>query len=499
MRTQSDDVYLKTVDRALEMLLQFNEEHPEWSSSELATALDLHRSVVYRSLMTLERRGFVQRVDGSGRFRLGPKLLELGNVVLSDIDLRQAAHPEMVRLARETGESVFLTVVSGDESVCIDRVDTSQPVRVTLDIGGRYPLHAGASNKLLLAYLPAETRREIIARGLPAYTSNTITDPDILERDLALIRRQGWVFTVGELTPEVAAIGVPVRDSNRELVAALSIAGPVSRFQQERLPQLLEATRRAAENVSRQLLAWHTPPSAAPQGGLPQTKIGLIRVLSTDDKALLNNHGRLLQEFIKDPDVAVISRCIEGHPKGLWNEDEEREAVPKIVRLGQQMVTEAGVDVLLISCAADPGVAELRQVVTVPVIGAGSASAQVAGALGKPVGGLSITDWILPPIAEVLGDQLVAWDKPDLVKTTLDLMSESGQARFVEAGERLISRGAEVILLACTGFSTIRAAPFLEERLGVPVIDPVISAGMVAYYAAAGNRSDQARASGNPG
>jgi Asp/Glu/hydantoin racemase len=217
-------------------------------------------------------------------------------------------------------------------------------------------------------------------------------------------------------------------------------------------------------------------------------KIGLIRVLSTDDVELLNRHGRLLEEFIGRPDFQVISRCIEGHPQGLWDDEEIRKAVPKIVRLGQEMEQWDGVDALLVSCAADPGVAELREAVGVPVVGAGSASAAVALSLGRPVGSLGITDWVLPPVAGVLGSRLVGWETPEGVKTTLDLMSEQGQERFVEAGERLKQQGAEVVLLACTGFSTVGAAPLLEERLGLPVIDPLISAGLIAYYAAGGGK-----------
>lgn len=482
--SQSDDGYLKTVDRALEVLLQFDEKHPEWSSSELADVIGQHRSVVYRSLVTLERRGFVTRVNQGSRFRLGPKLVELGNVYLSGIDLRQVARPVMTDLSRRTNESVFLTAVSGDESVCIDKIESSQKVRVTLDIGGRYPLHAGASNKLLLAYLPPETRSELIAQELPAYTPNTITDPDVLEEDLARIRRQGWTHSVGELTPGVAAIAVPVRNSTGEVVAALSIAGLASRFTDERFDQLLEATCRAAETISAQLLTWQTPERETRRNKLAETaRIGVIRVLSLSDQEKLNSHGRLIQDFIDDPELTVVSRCIEGHPQGLWNDEEVRKAVPKIVRLGQEMERQDQVGALLISCVADPGLAELRKAVTLPVIGAGSASAGVARSLGRPVGTLGITDAILAPIVEVLGDQLIGWDKPESVKTTVDLASKIGQEEIAAAGERLIAAGAEVILLACTGFSTLRIAPALKERLDIPVVDPVLAAGLVATAA----------------
>jgi IclR family KDG regulon transcriptional repressor len=253
------DAYLKTVDRALQVLLKFDPEHPEWSSSELAQSLVLHRSIVHRILTTLQRRGFVTQTGNRGRFRLGFKLVELGNVVLTTIDLRQVAHPIMARLVEETGESAFLTVVSGDESVCIDKVDSPQNIRVTLTIGGRYPLYAGGSNKILLAYLPSDSVDGLVARGLESITPGTITDPVKLKADLANIRRQGYAFSVGELTPGVAALAVPLTDSNDMVVAALSIAGLASRFGEDRLSSLIAATSRAAEDISAQLLAWQVP------------------------------------------------------------------------------------------------------------------------------------------------------------------------------------------------------------------------------------------------
>lgn len=218
-------------------------------------------------------------------------------------------------------------------------------------------------------------------------------------------------------------------------------------------------------------------------------RIGLIRVLSLEDEKGINSHGLMLEAFFGDNQVNVVSRCIKGHPKGLYNEPEVRAAIPKIVRLGQEMERDDGVQSLLVSCVADPGVPELRAASNLPVIGAGAAAAAVVLAMGKPVGALSILDDILHPIAELLGDRLVAWEVPDGVETTVDLMTMEGKERILEAGEAVRKRGAEVILLACTGFSTVRIAPFLEERLSMPVVDPVISAGLLAYYLAIGNET----------
>jgi len=260
--TKKSGASLKTVNRALDILLLFDKEHLEWSVAELSQALGLHRSIVYRTLCTFEQRGVVTRNHTGGRYRLGLKLVELANVVLASMDLRQVAHPVMERLMRETGEAAFLTVVSEDKSVCIEKVDSPQPIRSMLTIGDRSPLHAGASNKLLLAYLPADTIDELIARGLEPMTPRTITDPTQLKENLTKIRQQGWAYTVGELTPSAAAISVPLWDSNDTVVAALSIAGLASRFSEDRLALLISATCQAADEISAQLVTWHKTPTA---------------------------------------------------------------------------------------------------------------------------------------------------------------------------------------------------------------------------------------------
>lgn len=250
---------LKTLDRALELLLQFSKEHPEWSASELAQALSLHRSIVYRILKTLEQRGFVVQTGRHGRFALGLKLVELGNIVLSALDLRQIADPIMIRLVKETSESVILNVVSGDRCVCIAKVDSPNPVRAVLNVGDQSPLHTGASAKTLLAYLGNERIEQLLSQDLERITPLTITDPDRLRGDLALIRHQGWAYSAGELTPNVAAVAVPLWDSNGAVVASLSAAGLAFRFSQDRLPMLIDATCRAGASISSQLVVWHKP------------------------------------------------------------------------------------------------------------------------------------------------------------------------------------------------------------------------------------------------
>lgn len=147
-------------------------------------------------------------------------------------------------------------------------------------------------------------------------------------------------------------------------------------------------------------------------------------------------------------------------------------AIPKIVELGKRMEQE-GCKVLAISCAADPAINELRNEVSIPVIGAGSAAALSALAIGQPVGVLGITDSPPEIINNLLGDLMVGYVRPEGVTNTTDLMTSTGRKRGLEASKSLLIQGAKVILFACTGFSTIGLADLLRDELNVPIIDAV--------------------------
>lgn len=250
------DPYLKTLDRALEMLLLFAKEKPEWSASDMAQALGLHRSIVYRMLKTLEQRGFLAKTERYGHFTLGLKMVELGNIALGAIDLRQIADPYMIQLAKETSETTILSIENDGDCVCIAKIESSTPIRTVLSIGERSPLYAGAAAKSLLAYLDAEKTDRILARGLNPVTPRTITDPTRLLEDLEKIRRQGWAYSVGELAPDLAAVAAPLRDGNGVVVATLTTTGLAFRFNAKSLPMLIDATCRAAKDITDQLDVW---------------------------------------------------------------------------------------------------------------------------------------------------------------------------------------------------------------------------------------------------
>lgn len=209
-------------------------------------------------------------------------------------------------------------------------------------------------------------------------------------------------------------------------------------------------------------------------------KIGLIRVLTTQDQELLQLHGRMIESCF--PGLSVESRCIADQDEGIHDEASHAKALPKVLALGRAFAAEK-VDAVYISCAGDPGVRLLQRELAVPVVGAGTAMAHVAGAYGVPVGVLGITDDVPEEIAKILGGRIVDSLRPPQIHTTLDLFRPDAMDALAEAGCALKSKGAKLLLLACTGLATINAAPELRRRVGLPVLDPLRCAAACLWTA----------------
>lgn len=210
-------------------------------------------------------------------------------------------------------------------------------------------------------------------------------------------------------------------------------------------------------------------------------KVGLIRVLTTEDEELLNRHGKVLME--KFPMLEVESRCIPDQYEGIHSHELEAQAVPKIVELAKQFRDK---DMILISCADDPGVAEVRKALPgMPVTGGGETTVALATKYGEKIAVLGIVDYAPKAYLRMIPDKLIAVGKPDGVDSTLDLMTPEGRKSCIRKAKELKELGAEVIALGCTGLNTIGIAEEIEEATGLPVIDPVLAQGVFAAFEAA--------------
>lgn len=204
--------------------------------------------------------------------------------------------------------------------------------------------------------------------------------------------------------------------------------------------------------------------------------LGIIRVITLSDADAVATHGNLVARKFGLP---VVSECIPDQPDGIYDDASEALAVPKIVDLARRLEAR-GCGMIGISCAADPALDEVRAVVRVPVIGAGSAAGHVARAASEKIGVLTILDDTPPRLRQLLGDAYVGVDRPSGVRTTLDLQTEAGRSAALAAAGRLIERGADTIVLGCTGFATMGFATVLRGHFGIGFVDPIIALGACA-------------------
>ena len=233
---------VQTVDRALQLLLTFDSEGQELGVTELAARVGVHKSTASRLAATLAARGFLERAPGSEAFRLGLELSRLGLLAGAGRDLVELALPAMERLAEETGETVNLAVLDGDEAVNVAQVEGRHIIGVGAWTGRRTELHCTANGKVLLAF----SDREPPGSPLQRYTGQTITSLRELRRQLELARRRGWASAVDELEMGLHAVAAPVLDGLGRCRAALSVSGPSYRLPVERLPEIAVACTAAA-------------------------------------------------------------------------------------------------------------------------------------------------------------------------------------------------------------------------------------------------------------
>lgn len=205
-------------------------------------------------------------------------------------------------------------------------------------------------------------------------------------------------------------------------------------------------------------------------------KVGLIRVLTCEAPVLYAHQKQILEKF---PDLEVETKCILDQPEGIHSPQMCREAIPKIVETAKSF---QNVDMILVSCADDPGVEEVRRALPdIPVTGGGETAVALALRYGFPVGVLGITDYAPAAYERLLKGRMIL-EKPCGVNSTLDLMTPEGREQVLNSGMRLKEQGAKVIALACTGLATIGIAEELEKKTSLPVIDPVLAEGLFAYY-----------------
>lgn len=234
--------------RLLDFLLQFNEKQPIRTAADLSQSTGVPASTTYRYLSLLRSYGLVEEVE-HGAYRLTPRFIPLARAAQAGhAELIDLAHPVIDRLAHETGETTLLIRNIGWSAVCVDRVESPQPVRLSFDPGEAMPLHAGSAAKVLLAAMTPE-ERDTYAQGLNASraTADKMSLPT--DEELDAIRQAGWAESFGEVDENIWGASAAVEDGNA-VVGALGIAGPLFRLDEPTRSTIIRHVRAGAVEIS---------------------------------------------------------------------------------------------------------------------------------------------------------------------------------------------------------------------------------------------------------
>jgi IclR family acetate operon transcriptional repressor len=250
----SDRSGVQAIDRAVAILRCFGAGAPELGISEIARATGLATSTTHRLLAALQHNRLV-RQTAHRRYALGPLFVQLAGGAAAPTTLRDLALGPMRELRDRTDETVGLheLLPSGERAV-IDQVESRQALRRTYtEMGEPIPLTYGAPGKVLLAFVPHAVREKALAEPIDQVTETTITDPDVLRRQLDEVREAGYAMSFAERTPGIHTVAAPIFGHADRVVGCLSLSGPQTRMPRPRMDELAEPVSSTAWTVSQAL------------------------------------------------------------------------------------------------------------------------------------------------------------------------------------------------------------------------------------------------------
>lgn len=247
--------------RVAEVLLQFLSGPEYLGVSTIARELGLSKAVVHRILRSLVDRGLLELDPVTRAYRLGAAAAALGARALRDAKLRPVALPELRELQKLTGETTTISTRVPEGRVYLDQVVSEKEIKMTVELGRRYPLHAGSSGRAIMAFLPPSEQETLLAGNLESLTPDTIVEASKLRSLLCTVHATGIAESAGERQIGAASLAAPIFDLDGQPIGALSVCGPLSRFTDEVREKFAPLVARSADTVSR-ALGWH--------GGLPE-------------------------------------------------------------------------------------------------------------------------------------------------------------------------------------------------------------------------------------
>lgn len=241
------------VRRALTLLDVIGQADSPLPLGDVAGVSGIGKSTSLRLLAALKDYQLIEQEHGTGRYRLGLKVLSLGQKYLADLDLRAVAAPHLRELADRTQETVHLVVFDFPDVVYVDKVDSARAVRMFSTVGSRMPAYCTGVGKAALAASSESVVDAVIAAGLARRTPQTITTAAALKADLAKVRRRGWALDDEENEREIRCVAAAVRDHSDVVAAAVSVSAPAARLTRAAATKLGPVVRTTADAISAQL------------------------------------------------------------------------------------------------------------------------------------------------------------------------------------------------------------------------------------------------------
>jgi DNA-binding IclR family transcriptional regulator len=223
--------------------------------TEIAERTRLPKSTAARLLAALASEGVVEQLSGDTRWRLGSRLAALAGSARATRGLVAVAHPQLVDLAKHTGEAAGLGVRDGSTVHYVDQVDSPNPVQVRDWTGTRVPMHAVSSGQIFLAFMASPAVARFLASPLESFTKRTITNASGLLERLQAVRRDGFAWVRDEFADGITSVAAPIADAGGEIVAAVHVHGPTYRFPGKRESDVTQAVVAAAARIGERLRA----------------------------------------------------------------------------------------------------------------------------------------------------------------------------------------------------------------------------------------------------
>ncbi|MBM7551607.1 IclR family transcriptional regulator [Thalassobacillus pellis] len=245
---------IQSVDRALAILNLFDEYSPELKITEISDRMHLNKSTIHSLLKTLQKHHYIEQNTENGKYRLGMKLFERGNIVIHNLDIRTTAKRHLIDLSMKTGHTINLVILDGKEGVYIDKVEGSSGTILYSRIGRRIPVHCSAVGKVLVAF----KKEEELNRILESYDyikqpPNTITNEKAFREELDQVKRQGYGYEKEENEPGVCCFAVPVKDHMNQVIAAISLSMPSARLHMEDEETIVAQLKMTGDQISAQM------------------------------------------------------------------------------------------------------------------------------------------------------------------------------------------------------------------------------------------------------